>query len=261
MFDPSKVEDAARSKREARDGIERIESWVAEMLQTSRVRATVNEVQCGDPNCAPVDTVLEFWAEPNIHWRLGLSKRATDVVLKDVKEIFPAPDVIDSWSSGVDAEWPRPGPPPRDDCLDHRLGDEVDVFLGIRWHRAKVVQLWYRDKFWPKDCYMPYKVVGSFGESYVPCPERIRTPAENRQLLEPIDTSPHQPAWRFRVGDQVLCRCSDGWLKGEVKSRDVQDPSEPLGFALVPYMVLLDAPISRCIAVPFDDDWVIKRRQ
>jgi len=57
--------DAAKKNNAMRAACAKIKGWVAELLPKSippeSVRINVREVICGDPECAPIDTAVEFW--------------------------------------------------------------------------------------------------------------------------------------------------------------------------------------------------------
>ena len=55
----------AKKKKAIRAACAKIKGWVAELLPETlpleSVRINVREVICGDPECAPIDTAVEFW--------------------------------------------------------------------------------------------------------------------------------------------------------------------------------------------------------
>ena len=56
MFLPSQVETRQKKARELKEAYKRIDTWVIQQIPGQlRDNAIVNvqEVQCGDPNCAP----------------------------------------------------------------------------------------------------------------------------------------------------------------------------------------------------------------
>jgi hypothetical protein len=60
MFLPGRDADKERAARKA--VFAAIEEWCGTLLSDPKVRAactvSVQEVQCGDPNCAPIDTLV-----------------------------------------------------------------------------------------------------------------------------------------------------------------------------------------------------------
>lgn len=263
VFDPTKLAEQETAKRLAREGVSRVKDWAVSMLSEAArvtIRITVNEVQCGDPSCAPIDTTVEFWAEPSIHYGFGIPKMVKDITIEDVRKQFPSEDIVGAWARGEDAEWPKPEPPPNYELL-FNLGDEVDAYLGRKWRQVKVTGLWHRETHWPKWAYMPYKLIVEENNmpSYAPCEPhmRARNPSKRLRVEQQPNMSPHEPAWRFNIGDKVEVLSLDGWQAGEVSSRDVSDPGG-LEFALIPYVVLLEPPGQARVMVPFDDELVIR---
>lgn len=57
---------------------------------------------------------------------------------------------------------------------------------------------------------------------------------------------------RFDKTDRVLCAINEGWSAGSVQALDEEDPDDPS--RKFPYIVKLDAPIGKLIAVPEDDN-------
>ena len=57
---------------------------------------------------------------------------------------------------------------------------------------------------------------------------------------------------RFDKTDRVLCAIGEGWSPGSVQALDEEDPDDPS--RKFPYIVKLDAPIGKLIAVPEDDN-------
>ena len=61
-------QDAEKLKR---DSINKVKHWAelyipAEVLQTRDCIVDVSEIQCGDPNCAPIDTVVRLLFKGNV---------------------------------------------------------------------------------------------------------------------------------------------------------------------------------------------------
>ena len=114
LFDPAKVAEKRRLDSEKREALARIKAWAEELLPEparGRLKVTVNEVVCGDPACAPIDTVVEFWGE--LRTGFGMPSRAAEVTHADLVSFLPDEDVLVAWARGFDAEWPKPAPPAR----------------------------------------------------------------------------------------------------------------------------------------------------
>jgi hypothetical protein len=110
-------------------------------------------VACGDPTCAPIDTVLQFtWAEPGLSKPLGIPKVAAEVTAEDVEEILFDPTTnLEAWQAGHEHNDLRFDIGTRVEC---RVGD--DPVTG--WAPGAVVQLMYREPSWPPDVVAPYQI-------------------------------------------------------------------------------------------------------
>lgn len=63
MFLPDNIKNKSTDKEEAerKRAYARIEQWAMELIPESArsgVQISVQEVQCGDPECAPIDTAV-----------------------------------------------------------------------------------------------------------------------------------------------------------------------------------------------------------
>ena len=61
MFLPENAGAAASADKERKEGFQRIENWSMEIIPAAiRDDAVISsqEVQCGDPQCAPIDTAV-----------------------------------------------------------------------------------------------------------------------------------------------------------------------------------------------------------
>ena len=95
LFDPAKVAEKRRLDSEKREALARIKAWAEELLPEparGRLKVTVNEVVCGDPACAPIDTVVEFWGE--LRTGFGMPSRAAEVTQADLVSFLPDEDVL-----------------------------------------------------------------------------------------------------------------------------------------------------------------------
>ena len=76
LFDPSKVQEKKTAQELKRDACARIKAWAEARLPDAAkgvLRVTVDEVQCGDPSCAPIDTAIEFWG-PDVRSGFGIAR-------------------------------------------------------------------------------------------------------------------------------------------------------------------------------------------
>jgi len=172
--DRSEAEKTA-AERARRDGYARIEVWATEAVPAEvrkGVAITVQEVQCGDPDCAPIDTAVAIMFPSGGRGMMGLPFEAKDVTKVTLIEAFPTPQVLAAWARGEDAEWPPIEEFEDSDDDDNfndqrpRLRFEVGKRVACRigpdpvtgWAPGKVVQLWYREPTWPANSWAPYKI-------------------------------------------------------------------------------------------------------
>mmetsp|Transcript_25787 Transcript_25787/g.53869 ORF Transcript_25787/g.53869 Transcript_25787/m.53869 type:complete len:195 (-) Transcript_25787:236-820(-) len=153
-----------------REGYSRIELWVTEAIPSELRRGvtiSVQEVECGDPDCAPIDTAIAILFSSGGRGMLGIPSESKDVSKESLLEVFPTTPVLAAWARGEDAEWPPMedddeddiGPRPR---LRFDIGKRVVCRVGpdpvTGWAAGRVVQLWYREPSWPANSWAPYKI-------------------------------------------------------------------------------------------------------
>jgi len=175
MFLPgNKTTDDAKAKADAERKLayERIEKWATAAIPPSirdGVSISVQEVICGDPTCAPIDTAIAIIFPSGGRGMLGLPAESKDVTKEDLLEGFPTVEVLQKWFQGEEAEWP----PFEDDNEDEfnesnqpklrfSVGDSVECRIGpdpvTGWAKGSVAQLWYREQGWPPNSWAPYKI-------------------------------------------------------------------------------------------------------
>mmetsp|Transcript_44531 Transcript_44531/g.66101 ORF Transcript_44531/g.66101 Transcript_44531/m.66101 type:complete len:198 (-) Transcript_44531:81-674(-) len=146
---------------EKRRHYDRVEALVNEQIPND-IRAdaqiTVTEVQCGDPQCAPIDTSIVVMFSSGGRGMLGLPMESKDVNLEELKEVFPPDDILRAWHRGEDPDWPG-----LDDETMPQLRFEIGTLVECRigptdWAPGKVAQLWYREPGWPQGSWAPYKI-------------------------------------------------------------------------------------------------------
>lgn len=171
MFLPkNEAEDAEAKAAELarREGYTRIEGWVAETIPTEirqGVTISVQEVVCGDPECAPIDTAIAILFPSGGRGMLGIPLESKDVTKEALLDLFPTTPVLAAWARGEEAEWP-PLDDDEPDTERPRLRFEVGRRVACRvgpdpvtgWAPGLVVQLWYHEDSWPADSWAPYKI-------------------------------------------------------------------------------------------------------
>lgn len=146
---------------------------------------SVQEIVCGDPNCAPIDTAISLIFESGGQGLFGLPMEAAEVTFEEVEQNFPSTDVLEKWHNGQEAEWP----PEEPIALRFSVGQFVLCRVGpTDWEPGQVTQLWYREPKWPPDSFAPYKIKLDDGRT-------IFAPADLDQVirLNPKKQQPQQP--------------------------------------------------------------------
>lgn len=162
------IADAARN-----EGYVRVEKWAMDAIPSSirkGVQISVQEVVCGDPTCAPIDTAVAIIFPSGGRGMMGLPAESKDVLKRDLLDGFPTEEVLEKWARGEEAEWP----PFQDDDdedefsdlqqpqLRFIVGESVECRIGPDpvkgWAKGTVAQLWYREQGWPPNSWAPYKV-------------------------------------------------------------------------------------------------------
>eukprot|EP00573_Skeletonema_grethae_P010975 CAMPEP_0201695010 /NCGR_PEP_ID=MMETSP0578-20130828/7092_1 /ASSEMBLY_ACC=CAM_ASM_000663 /TAXON_ID=267565 /ORGANISM="Skeletonema grethea, Strain CCMP 1804" /LENGTH=202 /DNA_ID=CAMNT_0048180783 /DNA_START=126 /DNA_END=734 /DNA_ORIENTATION=+ len=198
MFLPQTDETVAE-KQEAdkarREGYSRIEQWAQEALPgeiSQGVTITVQEIQCGDPNCSPIDTAVAIMFPSGGRGMMGIPLESKEVTKEVLLELFPTEDVLRAWARGEEAEWP---PMDDDDEIEDverpRLRFEVGQRVACRvgpdpvtgWATGSVVMLWYREPTWPANSWAPYKIELDDGRN-------IFAPGDVDQIIRAIDNGP-----------------------------------------------------------------------
>jgi len=176
MFLPENVDKYAKEEKERKQALERIEAWSMEMIPVE-IRddafVAVREMECGDPNCSPIDTAVTIFFEDGGDGILCVHMMAKEITKEDLKDSFPTAEVLRKWKRGEDAEWPPYEdelPPQRTDDLEPRLHEGMPKLrfdVGTRvlcrtgpedWLPGTITLLWYRDIKWPEGAYAPYMI-------------------------------------------------------------------------------------------------------
>mmetsp|Transcript_23889 Transcript_23889/g.40565 ORF Transcript_23889/g.40565 Transcript_23889/m.40565 type:complete len:187 (-) Transcript_23889:1396-1956(-) len=161
MFLPNS--NASEEKAKRRKVLGKVEKWGLEIIpQDIRkdVQLTAQEIQCGDPDCAPIDTVVTIVFGSGGRGMLGLPMHPNDVTKELLEKSFPTEDVLRKWFRGEEADWP---PERYDDGempgLRFEVGTRVECRIGpSQWAPGHISQLWYRESNWPPDSWAPYRI-------------------------------------------------------------------------------------------------------
>mmetsp|Transcript_272 Transcript_272/g.370 ORF Transcript_272/g.370 Transcript_272/m.370 type:complete len:183 (+) Transcript_272:224-772(+) len=174
MFLPGR--NADEEKQQKQIFFKKIEGW-SEGLLPEEVKGectvSVQEIQCGDPNCAPIDTAISLIFQSGGQGLFGLPMEAQEVTLEEIKSNFPTDDVLGKWHKGEEAEWP----PHEPIDLRFKIGQQVFCRVGpTDWSEGEVLELWYREPNWPTGSFAPYKIRLADGR-------QIYAPADMDQVI------------------------------------------------------------------------------
>lgn len=160
MFDPNKAKAEKAEKAARRKALATIKQWALTIIPIDiqpGLLLDVKEVICGDPNCAPIDTVVTLVWKDGGRGMFALPLDPMDVQQEDLAEMFPTPDVLAKWAAGQEAEWP-PRP-----TLRFEPGARVACRVGPHpvtgWAPGRVVKQFYREPSWPPNMCAPYQVI------------------------------------------------------------------------------------------------------
>lgn len=145
---------------------------------TIRINRTF-QAQCGDPDCAPIDTIVRIIYQGQCGTVFGMPCEAWEVKPEDVEECMPPADFFLCWKNGEQKQWPpepenpEPGEPPEID-LRFKVGDRVECCVARGpdgWRPGTVVSLWYRAASWPTGQFAPYQIKLDDHESLIFAPQ------------------------------------------------------------------------------------------
>lgn len=104
-------------------------------------------MQCGDPDCAPIDTVVKLIFENQCGCTFGVPCEAWEVEENDIDESMPPTDHFLEWKKGNNVPWPPDpvNPDPVGGCtsrmqqLTHYLENNQTRFQPLKSIREKPV--------------------------------------------------------------------------------------------------------------------------
>ena len=148
----------------------RVSQWVRQKLPPNfrqlaanpqQLRIDVREIVCGDPACAPIDTVVSFVFDNAIRGEIGFPFEVDHMQPADLEEegSMPPPEVLEDWRRGRSTPWPPAPAPPSDDELRFVMGQAVECCVGKGlWQPGTVVALWYSEAGFPPGFFAPYQI-------------------------------------------------------------------------------------------------------
>lgn len=165
LFDPNAAKAGKQKKDEKKQIIANLRTWSYNFITSEDLKADLNidvrEVICGDPNCAPIDTVFTFIWMSEGEGKKGKGMFAIplapdEIAEEELRDFFPDEEVLTQWKRGKKARWP-PLPP-----LRFKLGDRVECRIGPHpvkgWAPGRVTKLYYSEPNWPPNMIAPYQV-------------------------------------------------------------------------------------------------------
>jgi len=116
----------------------------------------VKEVVCGDPSCAPIDTVITLVWETGGRGIFAIPLAIDEIQPEDIQESVPDEECLTNWKAGIDSEWP-PRPSLRFD-----VGERVECRIGPHpvkgWAPGRIIKLYYSEPNWPPNMMAPYQI-------------------------------------------------------------------------------------------------------
>ena len=147
MFDPANVGVKEAKRRDCK----KVEGWVLSRLPpelrglpTAQLRVSVREQACADPNCSPIDTLIEFLFRSELRGVVGLPCEVARVSEATLDEEMPPARVLLDWHAGVLTPWPPEYAPPSGVRLRFARGSRVRCYVGdaAGWVGGSVSALW-----------------------------------------------------------------------------------------------------------------------
>mmetsp|Transcript_10541 Transcript_10541/g.31875 ORF Transcript_10541/g.31875 Transcript_10541/m.31875 type:complete len:184 (+) Transcript_10541:112-663(+) len=155
LFDPNRAPNFVNHTKRHLD---KIRHWCAARLPEG-ARVSAREEACGDPQCSPVDTIIDVLFPGGTMKSVGIPAEAQDVTEEILDKFFPTTAVVTEWAAGRDAAWPPEPEPPTDVVLRFPVGARVEACCGPQqWKPGRVVQHWYRQVDFPREFFAPYQL-------------------------------------------------------------------------------------------------------
>eukprot|EP00601_Ochromonadales_sp_CCMP2298_P030933 CAMPEP_0173335084 /NCGR_PEP_ID=MMETSP1144-20121109/5782_1 /TAXON_ID=483371 /ORGANISM="non described non described, Strain CCMP2298" /LENGTH=230 /DNA_ID=CAMNT_0014280181 /DNA_START=169 /DNA_END=861 /DNA_ORIENTATION=+ len=158
MFNPSNVvskSDKVAKKKALADLKTLCESMIPTELHEGMI-VDVKEVVCGDPSCAPIDTVFTFLWQSGGKGVFAIPLTAVEISRDELVDFFPDEDILHTWRRGEKARWPRLPE------LRYNVQDRVECRIGPHpvkgWAPGRIIKLHYSEPNWPPNMVAPYQI-------------------------------------------------------------------------------------------------------
>mmetsp|Transcript_2208 Transcript_2208/g.2996 ORF Transcript_2208/g.2996 Transcript_2208/m.2996 type:complete len:261 (+) Transcript_2208:101-883(+) len=160
MFDPAEKKKEKAMKNKKKKILSDIKNWGLSLIPAGDLHAglliDVNEVICGDPSCAPVDTVFTLIWEGGGRGVFAIPLAPNEISQDDLIDFFPDEDTLTQWKAGKKARWPRLPE------LRYKIGDRVECRIGPHpvkgWAPGRIIRLHYTEPNWPPNMVAPYQI-------------------------------------------------------------------------------------------------------
>jgi hypothetical protein len=159
MFNPAAREQAKAALVEKKRMAAQIKGWASALVPVELqegLQLDVKEVECGDPNCAPIDTVFTLVWQAGGRGMFAVPLCMAEITEELIPQLFPDGEVLQQWFAKEEAHWPR-RPEVR-----FNIGSRVECRVGAHrikgWAAGEVTALYYSEPGWPQSMYAPYQV-------------------------------------------------------------------------------------------------------
>jgi hypothetical protein len=177
MFDPTKSKAAQAEKAKKKKILAELVNWATSVVpEVNRegLLVDVKEVQCGDPDCSPIDTIFTLVWKDGGRGMFALPLSSEEITQDDLIENFPDDITLMKWSKGEKASWP---PRPQ---LRFEIGERVECRIGPHpvkgWAAGRVIKHFYSEPNWPPNMVAPYQIALHDGRL-------IFAPADNDNVI------------------------------------------------------------------------------
>lgn len=152
MFNPGKANKDKAEKAAKKKALDDLRNWSLSIIDVDLQEGLIidiNEVICGDPSCAPIDTVFTLVWNNDVNGKglFAIPAAPAEVTQDDLIEFFPDRDTLEQWKAGKRARWPKLPE------LRYQVGERVECRIGPHpvkgWAPGRIIKLYYSEPNWP----------------------------------------------------------------------------------------------------------------